>query len=139
MESKLSQTERDLGELQNSFLELKRSHERETDALQKAVNALMGGESRLFQSAKEILNSPVATSNYDFTGDNEGAGLSSESGIVNGRAKKIGGRKRQGPSFIDLLFQGNFTSFPISINSSCLSPAISSSAMSEPSSSSSSS
>ena len=54
MESKLSQTESDLGELQNSFLELKRSHERETDALQKAVNALMGGESRLFQSAKEM-------------------------------------------------------------------------------------
>lgn len=54
MESKLSQTESDLGELQNSFLELKRNHEREIDALQKAVNALMGGESRLFQSAKEM-------------------------------------------------------------------------------------
>ena len=43
MESKLSQTESDLGELQNSFLELKLNYERDIDALQKAVNELIGG------------------------------------------------------------------------------------------------
>lgn len=65
MESKLSQRESDLGELQNSFLEMKQNYEREIDALKKAVHELAGG------------NDP-----------------SSESGIINSRAKKIGGRRR---------------------------------------------
>ena len=55
MESKLSQTEGDLGELQNSFLELKRNYERDIDTLQKAVNELIGGgESNLIHSARYI-------------------------------------------------------------------------------------
>ena len=44
METKLWQTESDLGELQNSFLELKQKNEREIDALQKAVKELMDGK-----------------------------------------------------------------------------------------------
>ena len=47
MESKLSQRESDLGELQNSFLELKQNYEREIDALKKAVHELAGGKANL--------------------------------------------------------------------------------------------
>ena len=44
METKLWQTESDLGELQNSFLELKQKNEREIGALQKAMKELMDGK-----------------------------------------------------------------------------------------------
>ena len=47
MESKLSQRESDLGELQNSFLEMKQNYEREMDALKKAVHELAGGKANL--------------------------------------------------------------------------------------------
>ena len=57
METKLWQTENDLGELQNSFLELKQKHEREIDALQKAVNELLdNGNQSLSYSASWIVN-----------------------------------------------------------------------------------
>ena len=57
MESKLSQTKSKLGELQNSFLELKQNYEREIDALQKAVNELIGdGEKPSFTPLGLLIN-----------------------------------------------------------------------------------